>query len=153
MSIQYQARAIAAKFLFVPLLLMAVMAFFVAHSAGAQEGAKPPEVSNGKRLYYAHGCFGCHGFNGETGARDLVATNSPLIADESTFKMYLRLRADQAPVLPVTRMPNYSATVINDAEVRDLYAFIRTFKLNAPAVDSVPTLRAILKAAERPYKP
>jgi mono/diheme cytochrome c family protein len=115
--------------------------------------ANPADAIIGKRLYQAHGCYGCHGFNGETGARDLVATNSPFIADEATFKMFLRLRAEQAPLLPVTRMPNYSANVLNDTDVRDLYAFVRTFQLNAPAVDSVPTLRAILKAAEKPYKP
>jgi mono/diheme cytochrome c family protein len=118
-------------------------------SANAQESALG-DAANGKKLFYAHGCYGCHGFNGETGARDLVATRSPIIADEATFAMFLRLRADQAPALPSTRMPNFPKEALSDAAVRDLYAYVRTFKLDTPAIDDVPTLRAILEAAEKP---
>jgi mono/diheme cytochrome c family protein len=105
------------------------------------------DAENGKQLFYAHGCYGCHGFNGETGARDLVGTGSPIIADEATFVLFLRLRGDQAPELPSTRMPNFPVEALSDAEARDLYAYVRTFKLDAPSVDDVPTLRAILDAA------
>ena len=119
-------------------------------AAAAETTSASGDAANGKQLYYTHGCYGCHGYNGETGVRDLVATSSPLIADEVTFRMYLRLRADQAPVLPVTRMPNYPAEVLSDAQVRDIYAFVRALRLNAPAVKDVPTLRAILEAAAKP---
>ena len=40
--------------------------------ANAQDG----DAARGKELYYDHGCYGCHGYNGETGARDLVGTNT-----------------------------------------------------------------------------
>ena len=66
--------------------------------------------------------------------------------------MFLRLRADQAPLLPSTRMPNFPVEAVNDAEVRDIYAYVRTFKLDAPAIADVPTLRAILEAAEKPAR-
>ena len=108
------------------------------------------DAARGKQLYHDHGCYGCHGFNGNTGARDLVATGSPLISDLATFTMFLRLRADQAPLLPSTRMPNYPASALSDAQVRDIYAFIRTFKPDAPAVKDAPTLKAILDSAARP---
>jgi hypothetical protein len=49
-------------------------------------------------------------------------------------------------------MPNYPANALNDADVRDLYAFVRTFRPDAPAVKDTPTLRAILDAASRPRK-
>ena len=39
------------------------------------------DAARGKEFYYTHGCYGCHGYNGETGARDLVGTNSPLVAN------------------------------------------------------------------------
>jgi cytochrome c553 len=110
-------------------------------------------AAHGKQLYYAHGCYGCHGFNGDTGVRDLVGTNSPIIADENTFLTFLRLRADQAPTLPSTRMPNFSAAALSDADARDIFAYIRTFKLDAPNVEDVPTLQRILEAASRPYAP
>jgi len=118
--------------------------------AAAQGPASAGDAANGKNLYYAHGCYGCHGFNGETGARDLVATGSPIIADEATFRMFLRLRADQAPLLPSARMPNFPVEALSDAEVSDIYAYVRRFKLDAPAVQDVPTLRAILEAASKP---
>jgi cytochrome c553 len=110
-------------------------------------------AARGKQLYYAHGCYGCHGYNGETGVRDLVGTNSPIIANVDTFITFLRLRADQAPTLPSTRMPNFPASALSDADARDIYAYIRTFKLDAPSVDEIPTLQKILQSAERPYQP
>jgi len=125
--------------------------------AGAQSRQNSPPASGdataGKQLFYDHGCYGCHGFNGETGARDLVATNSPIIADVGTFITYLRLRGDQAPILPSTRMPNYPESALTDAEARDIYAFVRTLELSAPEVADVPVLRAIVDSASRPYAP
>jgi len=108
------------------------------------------DATRGRQLFHDHGCYGCHGFNGDTGARDLVGTNSPLIADLATFTTFLRLRGDQAPLLPSTRMPNYPASALSDAQVRDIYAYVRTFKVDAPAVKDVPTLKAILESASRP---
>jgi mono/diheme cytochrome c family protein len=108
------------------------------------------DAARGRQLFHDHGCYGCHGFNGNTGARDLVGTNSPLIADLATFTMFLRLRADQAPLLPSSRMPNYPTSALSDAQVRDIYAYVRTFKADAPAVKDVPTLKAILESAGRP---
>ncbi|HEX7081843.1 MAG TPA: cytochrome c [Gammaproteobacteria bacterium] len=117
----------------------------------AQSGAPDPEI--GKQLFYEHGCYGCHGFNGETGVRDLVATNSPIIADVDAFITYLRLRGDQAPLLPSTRMPNYPESALSDEEARHIYAYVSSFKLHAPEVEDVPTLQAIIESASRPYEP
>jgi mono/diheme cytochrome c family protein len=121
-------------------------------TAAAQDAGTGNAV-NGKKLFHAHGCYGCHGFNGETGARDLVATNSPFIGSETLFKAFLRMRSEQAPLLPSTRMPNYAVAALSDEDARDLYAFVRTFKPDAPDPTTVPTLRAILKSAQKPYKP
>lgn len=117
------------------------------------QDAAPADPSIGKALYYEHGCYACHGFNGETGARDLVGTNSPIIADEATFIAFLRLRADQAPVLPSTRMPNYPVEALSDEDARHLYAYVASFELDAPEIDDVPVFRQILESASRPYSP
>lgn len=117
-------------------------------SVYAQDG----NVSNGKELYYDHGCYGCHGYNGETGARDLVGTNSPLVADADTFLLFLRLRADYAPLLPSTRMPAYPESALSDTDARDIYAYVSTFELNAPDVEEIPALQAILDSASRPLE-
>jgi mono/diheme cytochrome c family protein len=115
----------------------------------ADPAATNGDAARGKQLFHDHGCYGCHGFNGNTGARDLVGTNSPLIADLAAFTMFLRLRADQAPLLPSAQMPNYPVTALSDAQVRDIYAFVRTFRPEAPAVKDVPTLKTILESASR----
>ena len=122
----------------------ALLLALAAGTAAAQDAGDPVR---GKLAYYVYGCYQCHGYNGQTGQRDLVATNSPLIADLATFRMFLRLRGDQAPLLPLARMPNYAANTLSDAAVADIYAYIRTFKLDAPAVASVQTLQKILDSA------
>ena len=108
---------------------------------------------NGKKLYYDYSCYGCHGFNGETGARPFVPNWTPMLATEASFIAYLRGRADQAPATPSTGMPNYAATTLSDAQAKDIYAYIRTFKGTQPPAAQIPTFAEILKAAERPYKP
>ena len=110
-------------------------------------------VANGRDLYFDHTCYGCHGFNGETGSTDLVGTDSRVLSNVESFTRFLRLRADQAPLFPSTRMPNYPESALTDAEARDLYAFIRSFRLNAPDVDDVPALQSIIDSASRPYEP
>ena len=107
----------------------------------------------GKQLYYDYSCYGCHGFNGETGARAFVPAWPANLATESSFLAFLRGRANQAPTQPSTAMPNYSAETLNDAQAKDIYAYIRTFKSNAPPADKIPTLNAILSAAQKPRKP
>ena len=109
------------------------------------------DTARGKELYYAHGCYGCHGYNGETGARDLVGTNSPLIADVDTFILFLRLRADYLPLLPSTRMPAYPESALNDADARDIYAYIIGFELNAPEVEDIPALQEVLESARQQF--
>ncbi len=145
-----RAARIAAVLAISAACVLAAGSGFTLRPAHAQDTAG--DAAHGKDLFYRHGCYQCHGFNGETGARDLVGTNSPIIADLATFTMFLRLRADQAPLLPSTRMPNFPVEAVSDSEVRDIYAYVRTFKLDAPAVADVPTLRAILEAAEKPTK-
>ncbi|HJP36240.1 MAG TPA: cytochrome c [Gammaproteobacteria bacterium] len=110
------------------------------------------DAARGKEFYYTHGCYGCHGYNGETGARDLVGTNSPLVANVDTFLLYLRLRQDYAPVVPSTRMPSYPQSALSDADARDIFAYIRMFELNVPDIGDIPALEAVLESAARGAK-
>jgi mono/diheme cytochrome c family protein len=109
-------------------------------------------AANGKALYYNHGCYGCHGFNGETG-RAFVGNWSSNLASEENFIRFLRARANVAPLTPSTSMPNFPENSLNDKQTKDIYAYIRTFKSNAPPVQNIPVLNEIVKAASRPYKP
>jgi len=108
---------------------------------------------SGKKLYYDHACYSCHGFNGETGARPFVPNWPANLATERSFTAFLRGRANVAPVQPSTSMPNYPAESLNDAQARDIYAFIRTFKSAPLTIDKIPVMSQILAAAKKPYKP
>jgi len=107
---------------------------------------------NGKALYYNYSCYGCHGFNGETG-RAFVGNWSSNLANETNFIRFLRARANVAPATPSTSMPNFAESSLSDKQAKDIYAYIRTFKSNAPEAKDIPTLNAIVKSASRPYKP
>lgn len=109
--------------------------------------------ATGRKLYESYTCYACHGFTGETGARVLVPGKSASLTSESTFITFLRARANLAPTQPSTSMPNYSAATLTDAQARDIYAYIGTFKSNAPAVEDIAAFKQILSAAQKSYKP
>lgn len=136
---------------------LAMFALPLAAQRGNETGGLPdkPEPTSpvtgnavkGKALYYSYGCYACHGYNGETGYRAFVG-NWGHLANEQVFITFLRERANVAPVTPSDRMPNFSAKVMPDKQAKDIYAYIRTFKSNAPK-NSDPTLSAIVEAAKR----
>jgi mono/diheme cytochrome c family protein len=129
------------------ILALAAVLSAAAGAASAQDAAK------GKQLFFANTCYGCHGYNGQTGARNLVGTNSPIIASQESFIAFLRGRANFAPMTPSTAMPTFPKSAISDAQAADIYAYIRTFKLDAPEVKDIPAYAAIQASASAPYKP
>jgi mono/diheme cytochrome c family protein len=135
-------------------VVLAAALIAVAGAAHAQgSGAQGGDPARGKALYYDNTCYGCHGFNGQTGARNLVGTNSPIIASQETFISFLRGRANFAPMVPSTAMPTFPRSAISDAQAADIYAYIKTFKLNSPDVKDIPAYAAIQASAAKPYKP
>ena len=132
---------------------LALGAGLVASAGLAQTmGPVTGDASEGAQLYYDHGCYQCHGYFGY-GRQDLNNTGSPFLINEDVFRSFLRARADVAPLLPSTSMPNYPANSLTDEMVQDIYAYIRSMPSNRPETASVPTLQAILRSGERPYRP
>jgi mono/diheme cytochrome c family protein len=107
----------------------------------------------GKKLYFDYACYSCHGYNGETGARPFVPNWPANLATESSFIAFLRGRANAAPVQPSTSMPNYAAQTLTDLSAKDIYAYIRTFKSNAPPADQIAVFKQILGSAQNAAKP
>jgi len=106
-------------------LVLAFPAFAFAQQAPAGDAAK------GEALYKADGCFECHGGVGQgsraTGGPRLARTALPLDA----FVQQLRQ--------PSNEMPPYVASVISDANVADIYAFLQSLPAPKPAKD-IPLL-------------
>jgi mono/diheme cytochrome c family protein len=90
-----------------------------AFSLAAAQDAPSGDVANGKRVFLADGCFTCHGRAGQGGAYNGPA---PILARTAlpfdAFKSQLRNPADE--------MPAFSAAVLSDKDVADIYAFIQS---------------------------
>ncbi len=126
---------------------------FNAPAVTAQRETAIGDANVGAQLYYDHGCYACHGYSGY-GRVDLNNTGSPWLVNEEIFRAFLRARANVAPVLPSTGMPNYPANALSDEGVSDIFAYIRSLPDNQPDSADIPTLRSILESAEkREYKP
>jgi mono/diheme cytochrome c family protein len=108
-------------------------------------------ASSGKSLYYSYGCYACHGYNGETGARAFVGRWGNL-STEQAFIRFLRGRANVTPIVPSTSMPNFAEESLSDKQAKDIYAYIRTFKSTAPEVKNIPALTAIIEASKQEKK-
>jgi mono/diheme cytochrome c family protein len=138
------------------ILILAAAAIIYAQGRGAAPiGKMPPPTSpvtgnatSGKGLYYAYACYACHGYNGETGARAFVG-NWGHLSTEEAFITFLRGRANLAPVTPAQSMPNFAEASLSDKQAKDIYAYIRTFKSNAPPLKDIPTLNAIVESAKQ----
>ena len=126
----------------------------IATALSALAGAACAQDANrGKQLYYNNTCYGCHGFNGQTGARNLVGTNSPILATPEAFLTFLRGRGNVQPMTPATSMPSFPEKAVSDAQARDIYAYIKTFKLDSPEVKDIPVFAKIQASAAAPYTP
>jgi len=103
----------------------------------SQTSATAPtgNAAHGKELFLKYTCYGCHGFSGQNGNGARLV---PMKFPQAGFIAYVRNppRANQ--------MPSYSPKVLADADLADIYAYIRSLPNSAPPVESVPVLRDIL---------
>lgn len=102
-------------------------------SLGARaQDAPPGNAAEGKRLFLAVGCFLCHGRSGQGGA-----LNGPAPALAKTAMPYDGFKGQLRQ--PVNEMPAYSAAVMSDQQVADIYAFVESLPGPRPAKD-IPML-------------
>jgi mono/diheme cytochrome c family protein len=111
------------KCLFFTLLGLALL---FPHVAFAQESES--DVSSGKALYDSFQCWQCHGYEGQGGR------SGPRIAQTaypySVFAIFVRY---------TNLMPAYSPDVLSDAQLRDIYEFVRSIPA-PPALEEISKL-------------
>ncbi len=94
-------------------------------------GAAAGNAENGKKLFNKIGCYQCHGREGQgssmSGPR--IAPN-PLPLD--FLLRYVRK--------PTGEMPPYTAKVVSDEELTDIYAYLQS-RPRPPAVKDIPLLK------------
>ena len=93
------------------------------------------DVKRGQELFVRYTCYGCHGFSGQNGPGNRLV---PMKMVQAVFTAYVR-----SPGQP-NRMPSYSAKVISDAQLADIWAYIKTLPDSKPAKD-IPLLQDIAK--------
>jgi len=99
---------------------------------------------NGKALFEpGYRCFACHGFSGQNGPGARLV---PMKMTKDAFMAYVRHprepRKDSSPSGQQDRMPPYSAKTLPDAELADIYAYIKTLP-DSPPAKNIPLLNEI----------
>ncbi len=108
-----------------------IAAAFAVAAAGAQAPAAA-DAASGKRLYEKDGCYQCHGYaaqGGRDGAR-LAATSMPA----QSFIRYVRR--------PSGAMPAFTAKVLPDQELNDIYAYLKSLPAAKPSKE-IPLLQQL----------
>ena len=118
---------------FITLVLLTMAGTGVAQNQPAAPLAAPTgNAQRGKVLFESSlRCYACHGFDGQTGSPRLV----PMSRAEDIFLAYVRKPATQG-------MPSFVAQP--EADLRDVYSYIRSIPQAAPAADSVPVIKGVL---------
>jgi mono/diheme cytochrome c family protein len=86
-------------------------------------------AENGKKLFAVYGCYECHGHQG-AGASTGPRIGPPAITLAAVLR-YVRA--------PTGQMPPYTAKVVSDQGLADIYAFLKSFPAAPPATD-IPLL-------------
>lgn len=120
---------------------VAIVAFAMAviFSATTVRGQTPTQASNsskassgnaenGKRVYTKDGCYECHGREGQGSTMSGPRIGPDPIPFEA-FTSYVRK--------PTGEMPPYTAKVLSNKELADIYAFLRT-RAHPPDAKTLP---------------
>ena len=117
-------------------LLLAVLVVSVCLSAAAAQ-TQPTSSGNlqaGKDLYLRYSCYACHGYDGHGGAGARLV---PMRMTGERFTAYLRS--------PRTlQMPLYSTKLLTDAQLGDVWAYIKSLPASPDAKD-IPLLARIMR--------
>jgi mono/diheme cytochrome c family protein len=86
-------------------------------------------ADNGKKLFATYGCFECHGRQG-AGASTGPRIGPPAISLAAVLR-YVRA--------PTGQMPPYTAKIVSDQDLTDIYTYLKSFPLPVPAAN-IPLL-------------
>ena len=123
----------AFRLVFATVVLLTAAASTLAQNQPATPLAAPTgNAQRGKVLFETSlRCYACHGFDAQTGSPRLV----PMSRAEDVFLAYVRKPATQG-------MPSFVAQP--EADLRDVYAYIRSIPQAALNADTVPLIKKVL---------
>ena len=112
-------------------LLLLIAALTVTAQAQTPDG----NAAKGKEAFLKYTCYGCHGFSGQNGPGARLV---PMKMPQAAFIGYVR-NPPRANI-----MPSYSAKVVPDSDMADIYAYIKTLPDSSVPAKSIPALNQIL---------
>ena len=114
-----------------PVLLVAMLtvALPVARGQNGAGAAASGSIENGKRLWVKDNCYSCHGYDGHGGAGAKLA---PKPISMVAFMAFVRHPA-------ASSMPTFSAKIIPDADLRDMWTYLNSIPPPSAAKD-IPLL-------------
>ncbi|HEV7775939.1 MAG TPA: c-type cytochrome [Luteibacter sp.] len=113
-----------------------VTGLLLAHAAFAQNvpdpvRGPPGDAAHGHHLFLTVGCYQCHGTSGEGGG----VFGPKLAPDPLPF-----IAVDHQLRSPAMRMPVYTAKVLSDQDVADIYAYLKSIPPSKQP-DQIPLLK------------
>jgi ubiquinol-cytochrome c reductase cytochrome c subunit len=120
-------------------LSLAIVLFFISSDVrvtNAAQDSKPADTpsgnaENGKRIFNKIGCYQCHGREGQGSNM----TGPRIAPDPVPFDVLARYVRK-----PTGEMPPYTAKVVSDQELPDIYAFLQS-RPHPPAAKNNPLLK------------
>jgi len=104
------------------------------HSGDLSPNLVVPSSANprdGQHLYVSFGCYECHGYQGQGSVQTGGSRIGPPQIPYSGFVGYIRQ--------PTGQMPPYTSKGASDAQLADIYAFLRSLP-EAPPSKAIPLL-------------
>jgi len=116
-------------FLFVFAALL--FAFPAARAQQSSDASPTGNAQNGKKLFMSDGCYECHGRQGQGAAQTGAARIGPPLLSFEGFQTYVRS--------PKNNMPPYTSKAIPDADLADIYAYLKSIPM-PPKGKDIPLL-------------
>ena len=92
------------------------LAALAAGIAVGQGVALAASAEKGKAMYVQHGCWGCHGFQGQGGITGPKLAPEPLPVE--AFNAFVRMTN--------RTMPPYMEAILSNDDLADIYAYLQT---------------------------
>jgi ubiquinol-cytochrome c reductase cytochrome c subunit len=113
------------------MLLTLIMTVSALSAQTTQKPAAPAgNAENGKKIYTSYGCYQCHNYAAHGGGAGPRLAPKPIAFEAFTRQVRK----------PSNEMPPYTAKVVSDKELADIYAFLLTIP-EPPAVSGIPILK------------
>lgn len=88
-------------------------------------------LQNGQRLFTNYGCYECHGNEGQGSTQTGGSRIGPIRIPFPAFVAYVRQ--------PTNQMPPYAVKAVSDADLADIYTFLKSRPESTPA-KNIPLL-------------